>query len=962
VLDLPLRIVCSRSVRLVLTLAWIAPLAVRADEPTAADLEFFETHIRPVFAEHCYECHAGEEVEGGLRLNSSAGWLSGGDTGPALVAGKPDESLLVEAIRYDSYIQMPPTGKLPADKIRLIVQWVTRGAPAPSDSNPAVKRTTIDLGAGRAFWAYQPIVNSPPPDAPDGTAGGAAMGLDRYVLARLEEAGIPPQAEADPAVLVRRLYFDLLGLPPTPDEIDCFLNDDDPDAYAALVDRLLASPQFGERWGRHWLDVVRFAQSLTLRGFILPEAWRYRDYVIESFASDRPYDEFLREQIAGDLLAADGAVDHQRKLIATTFLALGNTNLEEQDKRQLDMDVVDEQLDVIGKALLGQTIGCARCHDHKFDPIPTRDYYALAGILRNTQALEHANVSKWMEVPLPLPADEEAELSRQESAIAALEKQVVAARDELAKLTDEQTSSHTAPVVVAASELPGIVVDDRQAKKVGQWQESQYSKRYIGDGYAHDLDQDKGEKTLTFAPELPESGRYEVRLAYTPGNNRSTRVPVTVFSADGEKTFHVDMQQLPPLDGRWVSFGEFRCEAAGQNFVLVATEGTTGHVIADAVQYLPIDERLAREASAPTDGEQSPEVSAEVAARRKKLERLESELDTQRKAARKRPMVMTVVERKEISDVAIHIRGSVHTLGEVVPRGFLQVISTDPCQPLPADESGRRELAGWITDPENPLTARVMANRVWHWLFGAGLVRTVDNFGTTGEPPSHPELLDHLADRFIDGGWRVKRLVRYIVLSDTYRRSSLASDIGLRIDPENRLLWRANRKRLDAECLRDAMLAVAGRLDLTVGGPTIRSGATADFNYVDKSQRRSVYVPVLRNSIPELFEVFDFPETSMVVGRRNQSTVAPQALFMLNSPFVREQSAAAARALLAGHSSDDDRAIELAFRQTLGRPPRPVEAELAHQILAAATADAQHCAWADLYQVLFASLDFRYCD
>ena len=284
-------------------------------------------------------------------------------------------------------------------------------------------------------------------------------------------------------------------------------------------------------------------------------------------------------------------------------------------------------------------------------------------------------------------------------------------------------------------------------------------------------------------------------------------------------------------------------------------------------------------------------------------------------------MVMTVVERKEISDVPIHVRGSVHTLGEVVPRGFLQVISVNPPQPLPANQSGRRELAEWITDSKNPLTARVMVNRVWHWLMGEGLVRTVDNFGTTGEAPSHSELLDHLAFRFMSDGWSVKRLVRTIVLSDAYRRSSQESEVGMRIDPENRLLWRSNRKRLDAECLRDSMLLVAGRLDLASGGPTIRPGVAADFDYVDGSLRRSVYVPVLRNSLPQLFEVFDFPDPSSVVGRRNRSTVAPQALYMMNDPFVREQATAAARKLLSEQPGGDDRAIDFCFRQTLGRAP-----------------------------------------
>jgi hypothetical protein len=960
VIDWGFGIVSSRAAPLVAILSVLAPVVVHADEPSAAGLEFFETRIRPIFFEHCYECHGGAQVKGGLRLNSLSGFLAGGDSGPAVVAGKPEESLLVEAVRYDGSIQMPPTGKLPEEKIRLIARWVAMGAPAPRVSAAKSKTTSIDLDARRQFWAYRPVKDWPAPETHNGRE--SASPIDRFILSHLEAAGVSPQAEAERTVLVRRLYFDLVGRPPTPQEIDQFLNDTTTHAYEQLVERLLDSPQFGERWGRHWLDVVRFAESLTLRGFILPEAWRYRDYVIESFNSDRPYDEFVRQQIAGDLLPAESVEARQRNLIATTFLALGNTNLEEQDKRQLDMDVVDEQLDVLGKAILGQTIGCARCHDHKFDPIPIRDYYALAGIFRSTQLLEHANVSKWVELPLPLPTEDEAQFHKQEAAIAALQGRIADVRNQLVQLEEAQLGRQAGPAVVAASALVGIVVDDRQAKRVGTWQESQYSKRYIGDGYIHDLDQGKGEKTLSFVPELPRNGRYEIRLAYTAGTNRSDRVPVSVFSADGEKLHHVNMRQPPPLDGRWISLGQYGCEAAGQNFVLVSNDGTSGHVIADAVQYLPVDDALAGQTSVDA-AEKSPEdESPEIGSRRTELNRLEKELAERRNSARKRPMVMTVIERTEVTDAPIHVRGSVHSLGEVVPRGFLQVIRVPGQLPLPTNESGRRELAAWITDRRNPLTARVMVNRVWHWLMGEGLVRTVDNFGTTGETPTHPELLDHLATRFAAEGWSVKKLVRSIALSAAYRRSSEESAIGRRIDPENRLLWRASRKRLDAECLRDAMLLVAGQLDWTAGGPTIRAGVTADFDYVDRDFRRSVYVPVLRNALPELFEVFDFPDPSSVVGRRNRSTVAPQALYMMNHPFVRERAAAAARRLLAERSQSTEEAIGVAFRETLGRMPSTAEAVLARQVVGTSVDHSGARGWTDLYQVLFASLDFRYCD
>jgi hypothetical protein len=929
-----------------------------AGEPSTSELEFFEKHIRPLFVEHCYECHGGAEVQAGLRLDASSGWLEGGDSGKAIVPGDPNVSLLVQAIRYGGRIEMPPSGKLPDDKIALLERWVARGASAPSE--PVKQKSAgINPKFGRDHWAYQPVKQSPMPEATGAEASSSA--IDQFVLARLKTAGLSQRPEAEPAVLVRRLYFDLLGLPPAPEEIDAFLNNRSSTAYEQLVDKLLASAHFGERWGRHWLDVVRFAESLTLRGFVLPEAWRYRDYVIESFNRDRRYDEFLKEQIAGDLLPADSIEARQRQLIATTFLALGNTNLEEQDKRQLDMDVVDEQLDVLGKAMLGQTIGCARCHDHKFDPIPTRDYYALAGILRNTQALEHANVSKWIEAPLPLPPKEEARLHEEEKAVAELERHVADVRELLAELEEKHFGSSSGTAVVQPGDLPGVVIDDTAAIKVGEWMHSQHSRRYIGDGYIHDSDTAKGEKTLTFAPQLPKDGVYEVRLAYTPGENRAENVPVTVFSADGEKLLQVNMRKLPPIEGRWISLGHYRCEAAGQNFVLVANEGTNGHVIADAVQFLTASQLSGGDALSKSAEIPSEEESAAIVSRRAELKRLAPELAKLRARLPKRPMALTVSERKDITDSPVHVRGSVHSLGEVVPRGFLQAVSPVWNEPLPTNESGRRQLAEWVASPENPLTARVMANRIWHWLIGDGLVRTVDNFGTTGEPPSHPELLDHLAKRFVAEGWSVKRLVKDIVLSSTYRQSSEPCDAGISADPENRLLWRANRKRLEAECLRDAMLIVAGQLDKTQGGSMLPPTLAADFEYVDQSARRSVYVPVLRNSMSELFEVFDFPDSGMVVGRRDCSTVATQALFMLNDPFVHEQAGAAALRMMADLPESEGAAIRLAFRQALGRAPNDAELALAAEVLAEYRTSPER-AWANLYHILFASLDFRYRD
>ncbi|MHB1561112.1 MAG: DUF1553 domain-containing protein, partial [Isosphaeraceae bacterium] len=665
------------------------------------------------------------------------------------------------------------------------------------------------------------------------------------------------------------------------------------------------------------------------------------------FNSDMPFDRFVREQIAGDLIAADKADDRRRQIIATTFLMLGNANLEEQDKRQLDMDVVDEQLDTIGKAILGQTIGCARCHDHKFDPIPTRDYYALAGILASTRALEHANVSKWVEVPLPVSDGEDAAIRRREAAIAAVEARLKAEKTRLARVG--KGTRGPLPVDLA----PGVVVDDAKARKVGLWTNSTYSGTYIGAGYLRDGNTGKGEKTLTFQPELARSGEYDVWLAYSPGSNRSASVPVTVFSADGESTIHVDMKASPPIDGRYVALGRFRFEANGQGFVIIANEGTTGHVVADAVCFLPAG--TARR----------PHPSPSPAVDTRTLVSLEAELKRLKASGPSRPTAMTVLENPKPADIRVHIRGSVHTLGDRVPRGFLRVATLGPALEIPSDRSGRLELAEWLGSGRNPLTARVFANRAWHWLFGAGLVRTTDNFGTTGELPSHPDLLDDLAARFAaEDGWSVKRLVRRIVLSRTYRLVSAAGadPRAATLDPENRLLGRQNRRRLDAECIRDAILWTGGTLRRDMGGPGYPAGLAADYGFIDGQTRRSVYVPVFRNALPELFEVFDFADPSMVVGRRNVSTVSTQALFLMNHPFVLDQARSAARRLLVGPDRDDSARALRAYRWTLGRSPTPAERDLVVRFVAGSADERTEQAWAMVFQALFASVEFLYAN
>ncbi|AGA29841.1 DUF1553 domain-containing protein [Singulisphaera acidiphila] len=918
---------------------------------------FFEQKIRPVLVKECYSCHSADAkaLKGGLRVDSRAGLLAGGDSGPAVVPGKPEESPLLDALRHDG-IAMPPKSKLSSAIVADFERWIKIGLPDPRLERSKAKAkalTGMTVEKGRSFWAYQPPRRVAAPEVAD--LAWPRGELDRFILAALESSDIKPVRDADRATLARRLYFDLIGLPPTPEEVDAFVNETSPMAYEMLVDRLLSSPHFGERWGRHWLDVVRYAESLTLRGLVFKQAWRFRDFVIDSFNNDMPYDRFIREQVAGDLLPSANLDDRREKLVATSFLSLGNTNLEEQDKPQLVMDVVDEQIDTIGKAFLGQTIGCARCHDHKFDPIPTRDYYAMAGILRNTKTLEHANVSAWLERPLPVVGEREKILKNHEQRVASLEAQIKAARGKVG------TAKGNVPKqVFAVSELPGVVVDDGQAKKVGEWKESQHSQFYIAKGYLHDMDTGKGEKTLTFLPELKAAGAYEVWLAYSPGKGRSKAVPVAILSADGDTMVHVDMSAPPPIDGRYVSLGRYQFESNGQGYVMISNEGTTGYVTADAVLFIPHEagdgaaQVVAGKAKPVDTGAQ--ENATLVAKLEKELKRLKADGPT-------RELFMGVEEVPEIEDIRVHVRGSVHTLGEPAPRGVLTVATYGKPPTMPSHESGRRELADWLADERNPLTARVYVNRVWHWLFGTGLVRTTDNFGTTGETPSHPELLDHLALQFMEEGWSVKTLIRRIVLSRTYRLSSVDDPQARAADPENRLLWKMSRRRLDAECIQDTILSVSGTLDPQMKGLSFRSDLATDYGYTHLEKRRSVYSPVFRNALPELFEVFDFADPSMVVGRRNVSTVAPQALFLLNHPFVLEQSKQAAHRLLARPGLDDGGRIDRIYQLALGRRPAASERRIGLSFLAQNTREGKpddEGAWALLFQAVFASVDFRY--
>ena len=932
--------------------AWAADPVVERQR-----LEFFETKIRPVLVEHCYKCHSAssEKVKGGLLLDTREGIRKGGESGHAVVPKNLDESLLIKAIRYgDEDLEMPPKEKLPATVVTDFEKWIRDGAVDPRRATRRVaKPDSIDIEAGRKHWAYQPLRAPAIPEVKD--AAWPANDIDRFILARLESAGLQPGADAKKIIRVRRLYFDLIGLPPTAEDIARFVDDKSPKAYENLVDRLMKSPRFGERWGRHWLDVVRYAESMSLRNRLLKHAWRYRDYVIEAFNDDLPYDQFLTQQLAGDLLKTSSVDAQRQNLIATTFLVMGDALLENQNKSQLDMDVVDEQLDVIGTGLLAQTIACARCHDHKFDPIPTSDYYAMAGILKNVQGLKHSNVSTAMEIPLPITEEAKRTSEIHNVSVAKLQS-------EIKTLKSKVTGKGLPPV--QAEDLPGIIVDNPNAKAIGRWSKSSGVPNHVGTEYLFSSTQ--GSKVI-YPVKFSKGGKYEVRISGAQHANRAPKALVTVLHNDGNQSFRIDQRKAPGSfnkdrsDGYFQSLGFFEFPSGQWDAVEISAKGGGGFVVADAVQFLPVD----------NDGKvTTPQISqpvkklstTEQKALKTRIAKLTADLSALQKRKPASEMIHSVVEKKKPTDLKIHIRGSINNLGAIVPRGVLQVANYGPAPKMPSSSSGRLELANWIIDPANPLTSRVMANRVWHWLFGAGLVRTVDNFGTMGESPSHPELLDHLAVHFIQQGWSVKNLIRTIVLSRTYRLSSSRGKQPE--DPENRLLAHMNQRRLDAESLRDTMLSVGGTLKLEMRGATFPADLKTDIGFQFQAPRRSVYVPVFRSSLPELFEVFDFANPSLVTGRRDVSTVAPQALFMMNHPFVRTQARLTADRLLSDPLLNESHRIDHAYLQILGRHATEAEIALSQEFLKSVIEQLQEEsrieAWTQMVQSLFSTIDFRY--
>ena len=921
--------------------------AVLADPKT----DFFEKKIRPVLSGNCYECHSAKSkaLKAGLLLDRKAGWVRGGKNGAVIHPGKPDESILMDALRYDNHdLQMPPSGKLSESVVADFEKWIAMGAQDPRNSSLEEVFAVGGLKAksleeGRKFWAFKPIK---PPSLPVVEKDEWIQDdIDRFILGGVEGNDLEPSRKAEPLVLLRRIFFDLTGLPPSPQDIKDFQKSSSYESFENVVDRLLESPRFGERWGRHWLDVARYADTTGGgRNNPFPNAHRYRDYVINSFNKDKPFDQFIMEQIAGDLLPSSSNEEYNEKLTGTGFLALGPHNYELQDKELLRMEVVDEQLSAVGKAFMGLTMDCARCHDHPFDPIPIQDYYSIAGIFRSTNSLVPGNVASFHERDL---RDEFGEQRKQyEQTLAALEKDLKDAVNLIKALGGKELNSNSRSLDPLT--LEGIVVDDLKAIKKGSWKSSTHTPGYVGSGYHHDDNTGKGNKSITYRANIKKGGKYDVQVSYTDGPNRSKKTPITVMHADGEQKIYIDQTKPPVILNTFTSVGVFRFEQVERNIVQITTEGTEGHVIADAVRLVANEEKnIVSNLSGKAKETKHDLVAKEKLDEAKNnVEKIKREIKIHKKSQpSKVAKVLSVREQKKTGNWHIHLRGEIRNLGPVVPRGFLQVSmpkGTSPVAKIPKGESGRLQLAEWIASPENPLPARVYANRIWHHLFGRGIVASTDNFGEMGNRPTHPELLDYLARYLIENNWSTKSLIRKIVLSNTYQMSTHVSEITAKLDPENNLFSRQNRKRLEAEAIGDSMLLAGGQISA---------------NHPALEKKRFSFQKLNRNKLSELFEVFDFPNPGLVAGTRNTSSVPTQALFMMNNDFVIKQARLVSTNIEKQEAKDRNRQITLAFLKCLGRPPSEEEMKTSLLFL---QKKSPRVNLEGLVHSLFACLDFRY--
>jgi hypothetical protein len=928
-----------------------AELNAGAAQQSTEQLEFFEKKIRPIFVKNCQACHNTKVKSAGLDLSTPEGIMRGGDSGLLISKEQPESSRLLQVISYDSNIKMPPMGKLKADEIAALTAWMKMGAPMPG-ANPAAANWTKRKASReftdneKQFWAFQPIKDATPPAITN--KRWAQSPVDTFVLKKLEEKNLKPAPQADKLTLLRRATFDLTGLPPTEQEIRDFLADSSANAFKKVVERLLASPRYGEQWGRHWLDVARYADSTgNDEDHRYPYAWKYRDYVIEAFNRDLPYDRFVREQIAGDLLPATDATGVNRQgIIATGFLALGPKAIAQQDKKKMLYDVFDEQVDVTSKAFLGLTISCARCHDHKFDPILTRDYYSLISIFASTRSFKNPDSHVSAVLEKPLVSKEEFELYQAQNR--AHQAQVTKIRTEIEEIVTpekerlaDQENLHLANYMLAARKIyqDGMVLADvvrtsgLNEEIVKKWVEYLKPRNEVRH---HLLDWENAKQDKL--AETANGYQQRFRQRFTEWTEAMSK-----WRTQYQEALNKGAKPLP---------GKPQFEAGDDRFF--------AEVYFDNGAPFSISEK-----------DQS-KFSTQQWAR---LNQLQKELEELKKTAPAEPEMSCAIEEGERITQKVFIRGDYNNSGEDAPREFPLILARyNGGVAFEEKGSGRLELARWLTQPDHPLTARVMVNRLWQWHFGEGLVRTPDNFGKMGEQPTNPELLDYLAKKFVESGWSIKTMHRLIMLSSTYQMATENPNISPEADPENRLLTRFHRRRLAIEEMRDGLLAVDGTLDLTMGG-TLQKGRGTDGETSNDRlslkpetlKRRTVYVPLRRANLPTLLNLFDFGDATTASGKRQSTNVATQALFMLNSEFLYERSLNVAKFLLAKTQTTDAARLTSAYLRILGRQPDKEEITQGLAYIEgfkkrSTTTTAELDAWQSFVRVLMASNDFIYLD
>ena len=1000
----------------------------------ADDAAFFETRIRPLLIKHCLECHGVKKQESGLRLDSRAGWMRGGDSGPAIIPGEPDSSLVIKAVRHSD-----PDRRMPADRQKLtprqiadLARWIDQGAfdPRRQPTDNGASDPKMSLEAARSFWAFQPLPSPSPPRVK--RQGWTRTAIDAFILTELERRGLVPVPEADRRTLIRRATFDLTGLPPTPAEINAFLSDRSPDAYDVLLDRLLSSPEYGERWGRHWLDVARYADTAgDGADYPVREAVKYRDWVIRAFNADKPFDAFVREQIAGDILAVGSSpAEYADRVTATGFLAIGKRYGYKPSPDYQHLDFADV-IDSVGRSLLGLSLGCARCHDHKYDPVSAADYYALYGILQSTQwsfpgGEEHKRPAHL--APL-VPPPEAARLEKtKQDALAELNARLPRLMHERSQLGGQWFAGgvdldleaqatgkppgkpwvSAGPIeVTAAAQSPfahvhpagtrGVrlgsgkptdglryVFEDGLRTTPGKQMHFTLDFRtvatstqkgayrfYLGRGVVQSLAVECSATATEFA--IRNASKWETIRALQPGTWYTLRLTLDphtktysgVVGTPDDLTRFADKGLGPNWDG---VADTFICDAFGHVAGSACARDVDNIGLQETPFAAPGSEPVVRREPTAEDKRRLAELETEIQALKDRQTTLSSAAVYE---------VAYAVSEGQPVNARIHTRGDPAQPAAEVPRRFLEVLGGDTLGPG-SSGSGRLELAEWITRRSNPLTARVFVNRVWGWHFGQGLVGTPSDFGARGERPTHPELLDWLASDFIASGWSIKSLHRQIMRSRTYRLASHDVATNLKSDPGNRWHWRYARQPLEAEAIRDAMLAVSGQLDRTLPTahpfPDVNSwGFTIHnpFHAVYDSQRRSVYLMVQRNRRHPFLALFDAADPNQSVAKRQPTTTPTQALFLMNSPFVHAQSRAFAQRLLSAPGDMQDR-IQLAFETTLGHPPEPQRVAEITAFLTAYQQTLERQAipvaqrpvevWAALARVLLTSNAFLYVD